>query len=270
MLKKIVERERIFEFLTRLNMVFNQVQVQVLGKRNFYPWMKSTPTFVLKKVEECDAQTIFYWRFCHGCYKGKQIQPDLVRETGHSDGSKNPNHEELWCIYCKKPRHTKEKYWKLHGKSQNQYWNGENKAWQQHSQANMTNCEGGPQEKSSFNSEEFGEGNKEKIEKLRNFLGILDKQSAMYSLAQTGKPSISHTLRTSDLSFTDSWVNDLRATKHMTQSSLCFSSNCPCLVTKIFLLSKVPFPWLLVNEKWISPNLLFYKVHYMYLNFWLN
>ena len=222
-----------------------------------------------RKLKRCDAQTIFYWRFCHGCYKGKQIQPDLVRETGHSDGSKNPNHEELWCIYCKKPRHTKEKYWKLHGKSQNQYWNGENKAWQQHSQANMTNCEGGPQEKSSVNSEEFGEGNKEKIEKLRNFLGILDKQSAMYSLAQTGKPSISHTLRTSDLSFTDSWVNDLRATKHMTQSSLYFSSNCPCLVTKIFLLSKVPFPWLLVNEKWISPNLLFYKVHYMYLNFWL-
>ena len=42
---------------------------------------------------------------------------------------------------------------------------GENKAWQQHSKANMANCGGGPQEKTSSNREEkFRELNKaEKI-----------------------------------------------------------------------------------------------------------
>ena len=28
---------------------------------------------------------------------------NLFRKTGHSNGSKNLNREELWCTYCKKP-----------------------------------------------------------------------------------------------------------------------------------------------------------------------
>jgi len=30
--------------------------------------------------------------------------------------------QEVWCTYCKKPRHTKEKCWKLHGKPPNKEW----------------------------------------------------------------------------------------------------------------------------------------------------
>lgn len=69
----------------------------------------------------------------------------------------------------------------------------------------MGNCEGGsPKEKRGSNNKEFGELNKEAIERLRNFLGTLDKQSGMCYLAQIGNSSISCSLRALDLSFIDS------------------------------------------------------------------
>ena len=37
-------------------------------------------------------------------------------EHGKTDSSKGINKEDMWCTYCKKPRHTKERCWKLHGK----------------------------------------------------------------------------------------------------------------------------------------------------------
>ena len=32
--------------------------------------------------------------------------------------SKQSNHDGLWCTYCKKPCHTMDNYFKLHGKAQ--------------------------------------------------------------------------------------------------------------------------------------------------------
>ena len=37
-------------------------------------------------------------------------------EKGKNDLPKQLGRDNLWCTYCKKPRHTKEKYWKLNGK----------------------------------------------------------------------------------------------------------------------------------------------------------
>ena len=36
------------------------------------------------------------------------------RKGGRCDFSKNK--DNVWCTYCKKPQHTKETCWKLHGK----------------------------------------------------------------------------------------------------------------------------------------------------------
>ena len=83
------------------------------------------------------------------------------------------------------------------------------------SQANMANCERGPQEKPSSSSKEFGELNKEDINRLRNILGIVDKQLSICFLAQTSKSFVSYTLRALDLSFTDSSIINSRAIDHM-------------------------------------------------------
>ena len=39
-----------------------------------------------KKLERCDARTIFYWWFCYGCWKPNKFNPNLVGKTGHSNG----------------------------------------------------------------------------------------------------------------------------------------------------------------------------------------
>lgn len=154
--------------------------------------------------------------------KPNKFSLNLFGETECSNGSKNPNREELWCTYCKKPQHTKEEYWKLYEKPHNLNRNRRNKACQQHKQAYMANYEGGS------NSKEFEELNKEEIERLRNFVSNLDKQLGMCSLAQTSKSSISHTIRASYLPFTVTWVIGSRATSHMIHFSHCFSSYNPC------------------------------------------
>ncbi|ESW18331.1 hypothetical protein PHAVU_006G032000 [Phaseolus vulgaris] len=41
------------------------------------------------------------------------------KKSGFSNIEKK---EEVWCTYCNKPRHTREKCWKLHGKPPSREW----------------------------------------------------------------------------------------------------------------------------------------------------
>ena len=48
------------------------------------------------------------------------IKKDVVRQGSTNKTIKNEStrssiHDEVWCTYCKKPRHTKETCWKLLG-----------------------------------------------------------------------------------------------------------------------------------------------------------
>lgn len=38
------------------------------------------------------------------------------QSKGPRDAKKPTDRDSLWCTYCKKPKHTIEKCWKLHGK----------------------------------------------------------------------------------------------------------------------------------------------------------
>ena len=38
------------------------------------------------------------------------------KRTDQSRASNRDNKDNLWCTHCQKPRHTREKCWKLHGK----------------------------------------------------------------------------------------------------------------------------------------------------------
>ena len=49
-------------------------------------------------------------------------------------GDKDPR-DSLWCTFCKKPRHTIERCWKLHGKlSKGRQLGGQNQAYMANSQ----------------------------------------------------------------------------------------------------------------------------------------
>ena len=59
-------------------------------------------------------------------------------------------------------------------------------------------------------------------------LGTLEKPSGACSLALASKSLISHALSASNINFPNSWIIDSKATEHMTNSSLKFSTYSPC------------------------------------------
>ncbi|RVW90686.1 hypothetical protein CK203_038764 [Vitis vinifera] len=97
----------------------------------------------------------------------------------------------------RKPRHTKEKCWKLNGKPPSREWG--NHGGQQRPQAHMAK-----QPKTKKNSA-TGEFNSEEMEKLKSLLGSLDKPTGTYSLA----------------------LSDSGATDHMTSKSQLFHTYTP-------------------------------------------
>ena len=54
--------------------------------------------------------------------------------------SSEPGNRNLWCTYCKKPCHTKDRCWKLHVNPSMQNWNSNAEGMQQRGQgqANVT------------------------------------------------------------------------------------------------------------------------------------
>ena len=135
------------------------------------------------------------------------------------DNQWKENKDNLWCTYCKKPRHTKEKCWKLNGKPPSREWG--NHGGQQRPQAHMAE-----QPKIEENSA-IGGFNNEEMEKLRSLLGSLDKPTRACSLALSGTPSLSFCINASNKVYDYSWVIDSNATNHMTPKSQVFHTYPP-------------------------------------------
>ncbi|RVW68277.1 hypothetical protein CK203_063583 [Vitis vinifera] len=106
-----------------------------------------------------------------GMLQDKEAQPIIKNESTRSS-----NHDGVWCTYYKKPHHTKETCWKLHGKPQGVGRNGGFKGGQQRREAHLTHAEGHPYENSNLSSSETEGFNKEEIERLGNLLNSLKKQ----------------------------------------------------------------------------------------------
>lgn len=90
-------------------------------------------------------------------------------ETGKNDQFKAQNRGDLWCTYCKKPRHTKEKCWKLHGKPPSHEWGQKGAPPQGKGQAHVAvdvTQEEAKQEPASLNQEE--------VERVRSFFSNLE------------------------------------------------------------------------------------------------
>ncbi|KAI3456404.1 hypothetical protein Pfo_013067, partial [Paulownia fortunei] len=103
-----------------------------------------------------------------------------------SNPSKPINHESnrdsLFCTYCKKHRHTKERCWKLHGKPNR----SENNRGQAHVASTQSSNDGSSQSSAS-------EFNNDQIETLKKNLELLEKPSSAgtCSLAFSGISSSS-------------------------------------------------------------------------------
>ena len=104
--------------------------------------------------------------------------------------------DNLWCSFCKKPRQTVDKCWKLHGKPAR----GGQPGGQSKGQVFIANNHQSEEEKAFEKVDSMGL-NQEEIEKLRNLLGSLEKIPGMGSsnLAFTSITSNSFNFHASDL-----------------------------------------------------------------------
>lgn len=129
----------------------------------------------------------------------------------------------MWCTYCKKSRHIKERCWKLHCKPPSKEWGYRGGQQKNQGQANLTK-----NKSSQEKPREHSELNKEEIDRLRGLLGSLEKPSGVCSLALLGNFFNSYVLNVSDKPIWNSRIIDSGATDHMTHSSLNFSTYIPC------------------------------------------
>jgi hypothetical protein len=233
-LKNYVERERIFEFLAGLNIEFDQMRVQILGKESL-PSLnevflviraKEGRRTVMLKVPNTEGSAMMITN-------SRNLNDATKNQNDAMNGAKVVKTEgrkffkdDQFCNYCNKIGHTKETYWKLHGKPPRMGRNGGYKWNHLKGHAHLTNSEEAAHESSTLEVRGF---NKEEIECLRILLNTMEKPSGSCSLAQNGKIPISHVFSASNKNHSSIWVIDSSATDHMTFSIDAFTSyqHCP-------------------------------------------
>ncbi|RVX19263.1 Retrovirus-related Pol polyprotein from transposon RE1 [Vitis vinifera] len=144
----------------------------------------------------------------------------LVSKGSDSDGDRR---KKPWCDHCKKPWHTKETCWKIHGKPQNFKKKNESdgRAFQ-----TMSADSQGPQ----INSEKPNFTN-EQLSHLYKLFQSPQFSNPSCSLAQQGNYLIA-ALSSIKSNVHCPWIIDPGATDHMTGSSQIFSSYKPCAGNK--------------------------------------
>lgn len=117
MMMKFVEGERLYEFLTGLNMEFDQGRVQVLRKEEV---PSSSEVFSIFRAEQgrwtvmldsppVDASVLVATRKPSSNIFGVPKQNQESREPLENKGDR-------WCDFCKRRGHTRGTRWKLNGK----------------------------------------------------------------------------------------------------------------------------------------------------------
>ncbi|KAK3014800.1 hypothetical protein RJ639_009131 [Escallonia herrerae] len=186
MLKNFIEKDRTYNFLADLNMEFDQVRIQILGKKEL-PSLNETISII--NAEESRRGVMLYAQPVEeSAMLGKFIDKNLkfnaektsASHTANSEvgrmESRPLNKDKMWCTYCKKPRHTREQCRKLHGKSQSSHWNAGPKSEKLRSQVYMTQSkEDMSHGEVNFSGGEENEFNKEDIGRLRSLLDSLEK-----------------------------------------------------------------------------------------------
>ena len=108
--KQFVEKERIYDFLVSLNIKFNAVRVQILGKENL-PSLNEAISIVCADEGQrgvmLDISPIESLALVN--VNGSSLDKQDREERKTSNFSKTINRDSLWCNYCKKPRHTIDK-----------------------------------------------------------------------------------------------------------------------------------------------------------------
>ena len=213
--RKREENDRVYVFLAGLNQNLDEVRGRILGRKPL-PFIRE----VFSEVRREEARRKVMLTDPEPKSNLEIESSPLVSRGSDSDGDRR---KKPWCDHCKKPWHTKETCWKIHGKPQNfKKKNGnDGRAFQtmsEDSQAPQINSE-----MSNFTKEQLGH--------LYKLFQSPQFSNPSCSLAQQGNYLIA-TLSSIKSNVHYSWIIDSGATDHMTGSSKIFSSYKPCARNK--------------------------------------
>ncbi|KAG6521177.1 hypothetical protein ZIOFF_018243 [Zingiber officinale] len=100
--KKKIERGRVFVFLAGLNKELDEVRGHILGRKPLSPLR-----VVFSEVRREEARQYVML---------KNIPESKPEMEGSALAVRGAEKQRPWCDYCRKPWHTRENCWKLHGK----------------------------------------------------------------------------------------------------------------------------------------------------------
>ncbi|KAH9657194.1 retrovirus-related pol polyprotein from transposon RE1 [Citrus sinensis] len=217
--KKMLEKERVFEFLAGLSSDLDEVRGRVLGKE---PLPSTREVFSYVRREESRKNVMMGGSSAENSAL-ISVTPEAPLVGGIKSLKKSDEKDRVWCDYCHKPRHTRDACWKLHGKPpnlKNNKFSGKHSRGFQVVGENQPTTNTGETESQLFT--------KEQLEQLYRFLNqsqSLPNPSSFSSLAQKGN---NFTTLGVVYEKQDPWIIDSGATDHMTSHSKLFSSYIPC------------------------------------------
>ena len=237
---KLIEKERVFKFLSGLRYEFDQERGRILSSSpipslrevfNLIRREESRIGFMMSGLKSTTAETSALSTANQPTAGNKNIGANSVYVAGKNEGKKDDK-DSLWCDHCQKPRHTRDSCLKIHGRPVNlpqnfakgRGWNngGGGRGWNPASGGGR-----GFQAVADFSKQpkqgDTGVPNptKEQLEQFYKFIFQNSQNLTSANLAQSG--NFSTALSTKYLK-SDSWILDSGATDHMTGNSSLFCS----------------------------------------------
>ncbi|KAJ7954402.1 Retrovirus-related Pol polyprotein from transposon TNT 1-94 [Quillaja saponaria] len=216
--KKVVDKERVYDFLAGLNLEYDQIRVQVLG-RDPFPNLRQSYAYVQQEESRRIAMLHVVTR-----ERSAMVATPIPKESKgvHTRGieiARGSDKDDLQCDYCDKTRHTRDTCWKLHGRPTR--GRGGRFVGPPRSRAHVSDTvESSPStESSALNPEE--------MQHLRRLMAKLDGCPSTSAASSHHAPS-HHALGTHSTTDLEPWIIDSGASDHMTGTSRNFSTYFPC------------------------------------------
>ena len=208
------ENDRVYMFWAGVHRSLDEVKGRILGRK---PLPSIREVFSEVRQEECRKRIML-----GGSTPKSDPEASALVLRNSSLDSDGERKKKPWCDHCKKPWHTRETCWKIHGKPPHLKKRSDGRALQ-------TVTESPQENQVSLSTNPF---TKEQLEQLYTlFESSKFSIDSSCSLAQSANHLT--TVLSSIKTYSDvSWIFDSGATDHMTGCSKLFSSYTPCARNK--------------------------------------